>query len=210
MIRVLIVDDHAVVRRGIRQILADAGDIRVVDEAATEQEAIDKTRAGGCDLVLLDLSLPGRGGLEVLKELHEEFPRLPVLVLTMHPEEQYAVRTIRAGAAGYLTKQSAPEELVRAVRQVVAGKRYLTATVAERLAEELEHKDERAPHERLSDREHQIFLMIASGKTVSEIAEELALSVKTVSTYRARLLEKMQLRTNAELTRYAFERGLVA
>lgn len=209
MIRVLIVDDHAVVRRGIRQILEDAGDIRVVDEAATEQEALEKTREGGCDLVLLDLSLPGRGGLEVLKQLHEEFPRLPVLVLTMHPEEQYAVRTIRAGASGYLTKQSAPEELVRAVRQIVGGKRYLTAAVAERLAEEVGHEDARAPHERLSDREHQIFLMIASGKTVSEIAEELALSVKTVSTYRARVLEKMQLRTNAELTRYAFERALV-
>lgn len=210
MIRVLIVDDHAVVRQGIRQILADHPDIEVADEAGTEQEAIDKARTGRCSLVLLDLSLPGRGGLEVLKQLREELPRLPVLVLTMHPEDQYAVRTIRSGAAGYLTKQSAPEELVRAVRQVAAGRRYLTAAVAERLADQVRHDDSRPRHEALSDREFQVLRAIAAGRTVSDIARELALSVKTVSTYRARILEKMELRNNAELTHYAFQHGLVS
>ena len=208
MIRVVIVDDHALVRKGVRQTLEDQGDIVVAAEAGTEDEALAVVRATPCDVVLLDLAMSGRGGLEVLKQLRQELPNIAVLILTMHPEEQYAVRTLRAGAAGYLTKRSAPEDLVRAVRLVAEGKRYITPEVAEHLVIDVVDGG-RPPEASLSSREHQIFLLIASGMTISAIATDLALSVKTVSTYRARILEKMGLQTNAELARHAFRAGLV-
>jgi two-component system, NarL family, invasion response regulator UvrY len=161
-------------------------------------------------VLVLDVSMPGRGGLEILKDVKQERPKLPVLILSMHPEDQYAVRALKAGAAGYLNKDSAPEELVKAVRKVVGGGRYVSANVAEKLAYDLTSDTGRAPHETLSDREFQVLCMIASGKSVTDIAEELALSVKTVSTYRARILEKMGMRNNAELTHYAIQNRLVS
>ncbi len=209
MIRVLIADDHAVVRAGVKQILADTADIQVVAEANNGQEAIGLVRKGICDVVLLDLSMPGRGGLETLKELKDEMPRLPVLILTMHPEDQYAIRTIRAGASGYLTKQGVPDELITAIRTVSAGRRYITPAVAEKLADEVKHDADQPLHAILSNREYQILILIAQGKTVSQIGLELNLSVKTISTYRARVLEKMEMRSNAELTHYAFQQQLV-
>lgn len=209
MIRVLIADDHAVVRRGVRLVLESTARIVVVAEAATGPEALEQARAGGVDVAVLDLSMPGPGGLEVLKQLQDEHPRLPVLILTMHPEDQYAVRAIRAGASGYLTKQSIPEELIKAVETVVAGRRYITPAVAEALATEVRHDNGKPAHEQLSDREYQVLLRIAAGRTVGEIAAELHLSPKTVSTYRTRILEKMALKTSAELTHYAFQHKLV-
>jgi two-component system invasion response regulator UvrY len=210
MIRVIIADDHAVVRAGVKQILGDSPDIVVVAEASNSNEAVDKARSTPCDVLLLDISMPGQGGIETLKQLKAEMPHLPILVLTMHPEDQYAVRTIKAGAAGYLTKQSVPEELVNAVRCVVGGRRFITPSVAEKLVDEVKHDSDQPLHASLSDREHQIFLMIAQGKTVSRIADELCLSVKTISTYRARILEKMDMKTNSELTHYAFQQQLVS
>jgi len=209
MIRVLIADDHAVVRRGVRLVLESTARIRVAAEAATGPEALDIARKTEIDVAVLDLSMPGPGGLEVLKLFKDEHPRIPVLILTMHPEDQYAVRAFRAGASGYLTKQSIPEELITAVETVAAGRKYITPAVAEALASEVHHDTEKPPHELLSDREYQVMLRIAGGKTVGEIAEELRLSPKTVSTYRTRIMEKMVLRTNAELTHYAFQHKLV-
>lgn len=209
MIRVVIADDHAVVRAGVKQILADASGVSVVGEASSGNEALELVRKTPCDVLILDISMPGRGGMETLKQLRSESSDLPVLFLTMHAEEQYAVRAIKAGAAGYMTKDSIADDLVNAVRKVSAGKKYITASVAERLAEEIGMDAEKTPHERLSDREYQIFIMIASGKTVSEIGKELSLSVKTISTYRARILEKTGLRNNAEITHYAFQEKLV-
>jgi DNA-binding NarL/FixJ family response regulator len=209
MIRVLIADDHAVVRRGVRLVLESTARIKVAAEAASGPEALDLARKSQFDVAVLDLSMPGPGGLEVLKQFKSEHPRLPVLILTMHPEDQYAVRAFRAGASGYLTKQSIPDELITAVETVAAGRKYITPAVAEALATEVHHDTEKPPHEQLSDREYQVLLRIASGKTVGEIAEELRLSPKTVSTYRGRILEKMAIKTNAELTHYAFQHKLV-
>jgi len=209
MIRVLIADDHAVVRRGVRMVLEGTARIEVVAEAATGSEALDKARKEQIDVAVLDLSMPGPGGLEVLRQFKDEHPRLPVLILTMHPEDQYAVRAFRAGASGYLTKQSIPEELIKAVETVAAGRKYITPSVAEALASEVHHDTAKLPHELLSDREYQVLLRIAAGKTVGEIAEELRLSPKTVSTYRSRILEKMEIKTSAELTHYAFQHKLV-
>lgn len=213
MIRVLIVDDHAILRQGLRQILTNIDDMTVADEAASGVEAMQIIRGcgpDGCrkyDVVLLDIAMPGRSGIEVLKQIRDEAPKLPVLVLSMYPEEQYAVRLLKAGAAGYLTKESAPELLVAAIRKVASGKKYISPAVAEILAEQL--GGDGPEHARLSDREYQIMLQIASGKSVSEIASALSLSVKTVSTYRARVLEKMQMKHNAELTHYAIKNHLV-
>ena len=209
MIRVLIADDHALVRRGVRMVLESTARIVVAAEAATGAEALEKARKEKIDVAVLDMSMPGPGGLEVLKQMKEEHPRLPVLILTMHPEDQYAVRAFRAGASGYLTKQSIPEELIKAVETVAAGRKYITPSVAEALASEVHHDTTKLPHEQLSDREYQVLLRIAAGKTVGEIAEELRLSPKTVSTYRSRILEKMELKTSAELTHYAFQNKLV-
>jgi DNA-binding NarL/FixJ family response regulator len=209
MIRVLVADDHALVRRGVRMVLEGTARIEVVAEAGTGAEALDKARKVNIDVVVLDISMPGPGGLEVLRQMKDEHPHLPVLILTMHPEDQYAVRAFRAGASGYLTKQSIPEELINAVETVAAGRKYITPAVAEALACEVHHDTTKLPHEQLSDREYQVLLRIAAGKTVGEIAEELRLSPKTVSTYRTRILEKTEFRTNAELTRYAFAHKLV-
>ncbi|HET8645769.1 MAG TPA: response regulator transcription factor, partial [Vicinamibacteria bacterium] len=202
-------DDHAIVRRGLKELLGEASDIEVAAEAASAQEALDCVRQQAFDVAVLDLGLPGRGGLELLAEIKAERPALPVLILTMQPEDQYAVRALRAGAAGYVTKESAPEVLVQAVRRVAAGGRYVSPTLAEKLAEIVEGGGERDPHEALSNREFQVFRRLGAGRTVSQIAEELSLSVKTVSTYRTRILEKMGLETNAELMRYAVRHQLV-
>ncbi len=209
MLRVLIADDHAILRRGIKQILAEIPSISAVDEATNGQEVLAKIAKGSYNLVLLDISMPGRSGLEVLKQLKAEKPGLPVLMLSMHPEEQYAVRALKAGASGYLTKESAPDELIAAVQKIIQGGKYVSASLAERFVSELSKPSEKALHQILSDREYEIMCMIASGKTVSEIGDQLALSVKTVSTYRARILFKMSMKNNAEITRYALENGLL-
>jgi two-component system invasion response regulator UvrY len=209
MIDVLIADDHTIVRKGLKQILADTPDVAVKEEAGSAQEVIKKIKAKTFDLVLLDISLPGRSGLDVLKQLKCLRPDLPVLVLSMHPEEQYAIRSIRAGASGYLTKDSAPEELLKAIRKVARGGKYITASLAEKLATELEGERKGLPHETLSDREYQVMCMIATGKTVKEIAEVLSLSVKTISTHRARILIKTGMKNNAQLTHYAIKHNLV-
>jgi DNA-binding NarL/FixJ family response regulator len=209
MIRVLIADDHAIVRQGLRQIVAETDDIVVAGEASNGHEVLDYTRRHPCDVVLLDIAMPGKDGLNTLKELKAEKPQLPVLILSMYPEEQYAVRLLKAGASGYLTKESAPDELVAAIRKVAKKGRYVSASLAERLAFLLDGGGEGAPHERLSDREYQVMLMMASGKTASEVAEAMCLSVKTISTYRVRALEKMGMRTNAEFAFYAIKEGLL-
>ncbi|HEX7649142.1 MAG TPA: response regulator transcription factor [Noviherbaspirillum sp.] len=210
IIKVLIADDHAIVREGLRQILADTRDIVVAGDAENGSEAIRLARCNECDVLLLDISMPDRSGIDVLKQIKKESPKLAVLMLSMHREDQYAIRSLKAGAAGYLNKQSAPAELVDAIRQVANGKKYVSPALAQELANQVgdEHRDV-PPHEILSDREYQTMIMIASGKTVSEIAAELALSVKTISMYRSRLLQKMKMRHNAELTHYAIRNNLV-
>ena len=209
MIKVVVVDDHAVVREGLKRIVSESGGMTVTGEAADGHEAIRVIKSEPCDVVLLDITMPNKSGLDVLKELHAESPRLPVLVLSMHPEDQYAVRVLRAGAAGYVTKQSAPAKLVQAIRKVVRGGKYVSPSLAERLVFDLGADKDKAPHELLSDREYQVLCLISSGKTVSQIADELALSIKTVSTYRVRILEKLKMKNNAEMTRYAIQEGLV-
>lgn len=206
--RILLVDDHAVVRRGLCQILADElGDV-VCGEAASVPEAIEQIHRQNWDLVITDITLPGPSGLDLLKAMRSLRPRLPVLVLSVHGEDQFAIRVIRAGAAGYLNKDSAPQELVGAVRRVLDGGQYVSRTLAEKLASILQTATEQAPHEKLSDREFEVFRLLAHGHTVKEIALALNLSVKTVSTYRARTLAKMGLHHNADLTRYAVQHGL--
>jgi two-component system invasion response regulator UvrY len=211
MIRVLIADDHAVVRQGLKQILGDTPEMVVAGEATNGQEVLEKVRAEAWDVVVLDISMPDRSGLDILKELQSERPKLPVLVLSMYSEDQFAVRVLRAGARGYLTKDSAPDELVKAIRKVVGGGTYVSGFLAEKLAMEIGigTDSSKLPHETLSDREFQVLRLIAAGKSVKEIAAELYLSVKTVSTYRARLLLKMNLETNAELIHYAVQNCLI-
>jgi DNA-binding NarL/FixJ family response regulator len=181
----------------------------ITGEASTGEDLLDLVRSQGADVVLLDLAMPGRGGIDTLRQLKKEKPELPVLILSIYPEDQYAVRALRNGASGYLTKEAAPDELVEAIRKAAQGRKYVSVTLAERLALDLESGTEELPHQALSNREYQVMLMLSSGRTVSEIAEELALSVKTISTNRARLLRKMGMRTNAELTYYAVKRHLV-
>ena len=207
--RILITEDHVVVRQGLKLILADHFKKAVFGEARNATEALARVWKEKWDVVVLDITMPGRSGLEVLKEIKRSHPKLPVLILSMHPEDQFAVRLFKAGAAGYLTKESAGEELVGAIKKVVAGGRYISPSMAERMASYLTVDVRKAPHERLSDREFLILRMIASGKPVSQIAKELSLSMSTVSTYRARLLEKMRLKNTAELTRYALHKELV-
>ena len=209
MIKILIADDHAIVRQGLKQILAETSDLVVAGEAANGQEVLEQIRQNDCDLALLDLAMPGRDGLETLKELKREIPKLPVLILSIYPEEQYAVRALKAGASGYLTKESAPEELIAAIRKVSQGGKYISASLAEKLAHHLELADEGPVHDKLSDREYQVMLMIASGKTVKEIADEMCLSVKTVSTYRVRALQKMGMKNNSAFTYYAIKHELI-
>ena len=212
-LRVFIADDHAIVRAGLKQILAETGDIVVAGEAENGLDAIKLLRqADGhaqCHVMLLDISMPDRSGIEVLKQIKKEWPAVAVLMLSMHREDQYAIRSLKAGAAGYLTKQGAPRELVTAIRQVAAGLKYISAALAQELANSVGEDRELPLHEALSDREYQTLTMIASGKTVSVIAKELSLSVKTVSEYRARLLLKMKLKNSAELTHYAIRNQLV-
>jgi two-component system, NarL family, invasion response regulator UvrY len=193
----------------LKQILGDTPEMVFAGEATNGQEVLDKVRAEAWDVVVLDISMPDRSGLDVLKQLRSERPKLPVLVLSMHSEDQYAVRVLKAGASGYLTKDSAPDELVKAIRKVVSGGRYVSSFLAEKLAFEIGTDSSRLPHETLSDREFQVLRLIAAGKSVTEIAAELYLSVKTVSTYRARMLEKMNLTTNAELIHYAMQNHLI-
>ena len=210
MLQILVADDHAVVREGVKQILADVNDMVVKGEAKDGPETLEKAMRNNYDVILLDISMPGRNGLEILKEIKAHLPKIPVLILSMHPEEQYAVRALRAGAAGYLTKASAPQELIGAIRKASRGGKYVTASLAEKLAFELDADTEKPPHETLSNREYQVMLMLASGKTVGEIAEELCLSAKTISTYRTRIMEKMGMKKNAELTLYAVKNNLVS
>lgn len=215
MIRVLVVDDHLVVRRGLRQLLADAGDIDVVGDAADAATAVQQARArlapggGGLDVVLLDIALPGRDGLDVLRQLKAEHPRLAVLMLSTYPDRQFAVRCLRAGAAGYLNKTADPDELTAALRKAAAGGVYLTASAAEALAVSLHELRDRPGHEVLSQREHQVFRLLAQGQSVGQIAQALSLSSNTVSTYRARILEKTGTRNDVELALYAVRQRIV-
>jgi two-component system, NarL family, invasion response regulator UvrY len=207
--RVLIADDHAVVRRGLKEIIGEAFPKVTFGEAKSAQEAVALVRRQDWEIVILDISMPGLSGLDILDDLRRLRPRLPVLFLSMYPEEQYARRALKSGAAGYLTKDSIPDELKDAVRRILGGGRYVSATLAERLAFDLRRGADTPVHELLSDREFQVLRMIASGKTVKQIAGEISLSVKTVSTYRARILEKTGMKTTAELIRYAFQVQLV-
>ena len=208
-IKILIADDHPIVRAGFKQVISDMPDMLVADEAGNGQEVLNLIGKKDYDLVLLDISMPGRSGLEILKDLKSEKPKLPVLILSIYPEEQYAIRALRAGASGYMTKASAPNELILAIRKISEGGKYISASLAEKLAYYLDGDATKPPHETLSDREYQVMLMIASGKTVTEIANELCLSVKTISTYRTHILEKMRMKNNAEMTLYALQNKLV-
>ena len=209
MIRILIADDHPVVRKGLKEIIEETTDMRVADEASNGSEVMKKVSSEDLDVVLLDISMPGRSGLDVLKDIKKRRPKLAVLVLSIHPEEQYAVQAFKAGASGYLTKKSAPDELLIALRKVSTGGKYVSSSLAEKLASALETDREKTPHETLSTRENEVMLKIASGKTVTEIAKELYLSPKTISTYRTRILEKMGMKNNVELIRYAIKNQLV-
>jgi len=209
MMRVLIVDDHAIVRRGLRELLSDEFHGAAFGEASDARQALEQLRKKQWDVVLLDIMLPGKSGLDLLKELRAEWPKLPVLVLSGYPEDQFAVRVLKAGAGGYMTKESAPEELAKAIRKVLAGGRYVSPALAEKLALGVKKDPTRLPHETLSDREYEVMSRIASGKTVTEIAEELSLSGKTISTYRTRILEKLSVKNSAEIVLYAVRNGLV-
>ena len=209
MIKIFIADDHAIVRKGLKQIVSDTSDMVVDGEAANGHEALKKIRKNKYDVTVLDVSMPGMDGLDILKQLKIEKPNLPVLILSIHPEEQYAMRSLKAGASGYLTKESVPDELITAIRRIVRGGKYVSPTLAEKLASYLETDINKQLHETLSDREYQVMIMIAKGKTITEIANELSLSVKTISTYRSRLLDKMKMKNNAKLTHYAIKHQLV-
>lgn len=206
---IIIADDHEIVRAGLKQIISNDPDLVVEGEARDGQELLEKLRKKKYDVVLLDMKMPGRSGLEILKQLKQEHPSMPVLVLSMHPEEQYAVRTIKAGASGYITKETAPDRLVEAIRKVCSGGKYISPSLAEQLADSIADSRSKPLHEYLTDREFQVTCMIASGKTITEIAKELFLSVKTISTYRQRILEKMNMKNNAELTHYVISNNLL-
>ena len=209
MIRVLIADDHTMFREGLKQIFAKDTNITVSDEASNTAELLEKVQKGNFDVLIVDIAMPGRNGIDALKELKQIRPDLPVLILSMYSEDQYAARAIKAGASGYLTKNKAGRELIAAVQRVASGKKYIGPDVGEQLAVELEQDVDQPSHKRLSDREYQVMCMIASGKTVKQIANELCLSVSTISTNRARILQKMKMKNNAEITHYAIKHGLV-
>jgi two-component system, NarL family, invasion response regulator UvrY len=207
--KILIADDHAAIRIGIRHILKNEYPEMEFGEATNATDVSEKVREQAWDIIILDINMPGRNGLDILKQLKDEKFNIPVLVFSMHREDQIAIRALKAGAAGYLTKDSADTELVKAVKQLLSGKKYITASVAELLITQLENPNGKAPHELLSNREYQTFILLATGKSVSEIATSLSLGVPTISTYRARILEKMHLRTNADLIQYAIQNNLV-
>ncbi|MCX8055110.1 MAG: response regulator transcription factor [Ignavibacteria bacterium] len=212
MINIIITDDHAVVRKGLKQIIEETPGFVVADEASSGNELLEKVRKNKYDVVILDISMPGKDGLDTLKELKQIAPDLPVLVFTIYPEEQYAVRLLKAGASGYINKESKPEELIEAIERVIRGRKYISSHLAELLANNLDSTSgsgEVPLHETLSDREFQVMCMIASGKTPTQIANELSLSINTISTYRIRILEKMKMRSNAEITHYAIKNRLV-
>jgi DNA-binding NarL/FixJ family response regulator len=208
MIRIVIADDHPIVRAGMKQILAADPGLTVSAEAGDGHELLEKTRSDQFDVVVLDITMPGMNGLDVLKQLKMEKPKLPVVILSLHPEARYALRVLKAGASGYVTKSSAPDELIKAIRKVIKGGKYVSPAFAEQLATHIDADYEELPHEMLSDREFQVMRLIASGKSVTQIADELFLSVKTVSTYRSRILEKMKMKNNAELMHYAIRNKL--
>lgn len=207
--RFLIADDHAIVRKGLAQILRENFPDCTICEAASSNEVLDKVKDGIWDAILMDISMPGRNGLETLKQIRDYGIKAPVLVISMHPEEQYAVRVLKAGASGYLNKETAMEELIQAIQKILSGRKYISAGLAEKMAEGLDVQSGKAPHESLSDRELQVLQRIAAGKTVGEIAAEISLSVNTISTYRSRILEKLNLENNAELMRYAIDNGII-
>jgi len=210
MIKILICDDHAVVRQGLRQIAEDCNDINIAGEAESGEELIRLIDKDNIDVIVLDIAMDGIGGIEALKEIKFRKPELAVLMLSMHPEDQYAIRVLKAGASGYLTKKSAPDELVQAIRTVAKGKKYITASVSEKLVSNLNIDEDTEPHETLSDREYQVFIKLAEGKTVGQVAKNLHISVKTVSTYKSRVLEKMGAGNVADLIRYALEQKLIS
>ena len=209
-IRVLLADDHTMFREGVKQVLSNTPDVVVVGEASDAAQALEKAHRLKCDVVVLDISMPGRDGIEVLKQLKQMHPQHHVLILSMYPEDQYAFRAIKAGASGYLTKSKASSALIEAIRKVASGRKYISAEVAEQLAIDLESDTDKPLHQKLSDREYQVMCMIASGKAVNEIAKDLALSVSSVSTMRSRILGKFRMKTNAEITRYALKHDLVS
>lgn len=209
MLSILIADDHAVVREGLKQILTELEDPVALTEASHGQEVLEKIHQSRFDIILLDISMPGMNGLEILKQIKNEKPEISVLILSMYPEEQYAVRALKAGASGYLTKESAPQELIQAIQRIASGRKYITPTLAEKLAYNFDKDYEKPLHEILSDREFQVMRLLAVGKTVKEIGEELFLSIKTVSTYRSRILEKMEFKNNAELIHYSIKNQLI-
>lgn len=207
--KVLIADDHAIVRKGLKQIIHEEYPQAFIDEASNAEELIHKTMLDNWDVIITDLSMPGRSGLDALRQIRESYPKLPVLVLSMHPEDQYAIRVLKAGASGYINKDSAQEELIVAMNKVLNGKKYISSRVAEQMAEAIDDNSNKALHETLSDREFDVLKMLASGKAVSEIADMLSLSSTTISTYRARILEKMKMKSNGDITRYALENQLI-
>ena len=209
MIRVLIADDHAIVRRGLRQLLLEEYPSARIEEVGDAESLISKAMQGEWDVVICDLSMPGRSGLDALRQIRQSSPSLPVLIMSMHPEDQYALRVLKAGASGYLNKESIHEEVIKAIYTVLLGKKFITPSIAERLADAFHPDTAKQPNESLFDSEFDVFKLLATGKSISEIAMQLSLSVTTVSTYRARIMDKMKMRSNAELTRYALEKSLI-
>ena len=209
MMRILIADDHAIVRKGLRQLLLEEYPSALIEEVSDAEGLVNKAMIDKWDIVICDLSMPGRSGLDALRQIKQSSPSLPVLIMSMHPEDQYALRVLKAGASGYLSKDSIHDELMNAIRTAMLGKKYITPSIAERLAEAIDSESEKPVHELLSDREFDVFKLLASGKSVSEIAAQLSLSITTVSTYRSRILEKMNIRSNADMTRYALEKKLI-